>query len=370
MDISIFASIWSQNLWDELILKNEILLLEEAYSEFYRVPKSTLHFNVFSYDTKHIFFEKENVKYYEYFPIAIKNIKNVTRNIKNFSETIKIIRSSDIIVIWWWGIFYDTEHQSVWSPLKQWMWRSKVLKFFKKRVEFFRVGIDIKNDKNNKYIDEIFSCASKISVRDGQSYDLLYNLGYWDILSLEKDPVFSNKKKYRVRKMALTIEKPVTKNTSFQVYIDSKKLSSFWSILKSHSINFNGKRVGVSMRSLPIDWYEADLIDILSQIIEKGWDLIFIPHSFHASDTLANDFIFLEKIKIFLEKKFNKQFFIASNLEESYETYTQKKIDINLAQRLHAIILSYTYEINFIAISYSKKTDEILNQMRKEEMNI
>ena len=65
MIISIFASIWAQNLGDELILKNEIKMLEEEYW------KDTQFF-VFSYDSKNPFYKKSNIKYIEYFPIWIK----------------------------------------------------------------------------------------------------------------------------------------------------------------------------------------------------------------------------------------------------------------------------------------------------------
>ena len=60
--ISIFASIWSQNLGDELILKNEINLLKK---EFWENTK----FFVFTYDKKDLFFKEKNVFYKEYFPI-------------------------------------------------------------------------------------------------------------------------------------------------------------------------------------------------------------------------------------------------------------------------------------------------------------
>ena len=75
--ISIFAAIWSQNLWDELILKNEIKLLR---NEFWEKTK----FFVFTYDKTDIFFTDKYVKYKEYFPIWIKNKKNIFRNIFNF----------------------------------------------------------------------------------------------------------------------------------------------------------------------------------------------------------------------------------------------------------------------------------------------
>jgi len=47
-------------------------------------------------------------------------------------------------------------------------------------------------------------------------------------------------------------------------------------------------------------------------------------------------------------------------MQESYDIYKNKKIDICLVMRLHAIILSQVYGIDFIAFSYSKKTDEVL----------
>ncbi|MDR1987210.1 MAG: hypothetical protein LBQ24_00060 [Candidatus Peribacteria bacterium] len=44
-----------------------------------------------------------------------------------------------------------------------------------------------------------------------------------------------------------------------------------------------------------------------------------------------------------------------------YEVYKNKEIDFCFAQRLHSIILCWVYEIPFVGVSYSKKTDEILS---------
>ena len=54
MIISIFASIWAQNLWDELILKNEIKILEDKYW-------SDTQFYIFTYDIEKPFFIADNV---------------------------------------------------------------------------------------------------------------------------------------------------------------------------------------------------------------------------------------------------------------------------------------------------------------------
>ena len=128
MKILILMAIWSQNLWDELILKNEIKLLEEKYS-----PEK-IDFEVCTYDLEEDFIKKENVKYLEYFPIWIKNPKNILRNIKNFINFLKSVKKADKIVFWWGWIFFDNEIWSVTNPLNQWLFRRNIARFFKKDV--------------------------------------------------------------------------------------------------------------------------------------------------------------------------------------------------------------------------------------------
>jgi polysaccharide pyruvyl transferase WcaK-like protein len=43
-----------------------------------------------------------------------------------------------------------------------------------------------------------------------------------------------------------------------------------------------------------------------------------------------------------------KKVSITKNMLDTYEAYTEKKVDIILAQRLHSIILSQVYEIPFV----------------------
>jgi polysaccharide pyruvyl transferase WcaK-like protein len=138
MIISIFASIWAQNLWDELILKNEIKMLEKEYW------KKT-QFIVFSYDYKNPFFKKSNIVYKEYFPTWMKQISNLPRNIKNFFSFLNVVIKSDLIVIWWWGIIYDNEKQTAKWPLDSWLFRTNIFSLFRKKFNFFAVWINISN---------------------------------------------------------------------------------------------------------------------------------------------------------------------------------------------------------------------------------
>lgn len=88
-----------------------------------------------------------------------------------------------------------------------------------------------------------------------------------------------------------------------------------------------------------------------------GAEIVLMPHSFHQTDEKANDFLFLQQ---FAEEN---QADICQNMHQVYEVYKGEYIDMCIAMRLHAMILSQVYEIPFIGVSYSKKTDELLKDL-------
>ncbi|MCT4617461.1 MAG: polysaccharide pyruvyl transferase family protein [Candidatus Gracilibacteria bacterium] len=334
MKISILMSIGAQNLGDELILKNEIKLLEKKYG------KDT-QFIVFSYDYKNPFYKTINVKYKEYFPINIKNPKNLFRNIKNYFVFIREVISSRKIIIGGGGIIYDNEVQSVKNPLLQWLFRVNIASLFRKDIIFWAVGINIKNNKNLKFIEKIFKKAKKIYVRDEFSHNLLKKL---DIKSeIIWDPVFYDNN---------------FKLTSKSSLVNKFQASNFnLEDIKKSDYNFKNKKVGIALRSKYINNEIIEIEKIIEYLLEKKAEIICIPHSFHNSDKLANDYVFLK----YFSDKYNLK--ITKNMQESYEIYLNNEIDINFAMRLHSIILSHVYEIDYIAISYSKKTDEITKKL-------
>lgn len=341
MKISIFASIWAQNLWDELILKNEIKILEKKYW------KNTKFF-VFTYDKKEIFFKKKNIFYLEYFPIWISKIKNIFRNISNFIIFLFTVIKSDLILVWWWGIIYDNELQETRTPLDSWLFRVKFFIFFMKKYAFFRVWINIKNDINLLKIKKIFRNASDIEVRDKYSFELLKKL--WIKSKVVKDPVFYDK------------------------WIEVEEKSIIWKIKAKNfnvkdlkSFDFDWKKIGISFRS----WYLADkskfskkieewkIREIINYIIENWWKVVLLPHSFHKTDVLANDYVFLNKFTW-------KNVKIKTSMEDVYKVYKNRKIDLCLSMRFHSIVLCHVYEIPFLWISYSTKTDEVLDFLKKK----
>ena len=346
MIITILASIWCQNLWDELILKNEIKLLEKRYEW----TPEWLKFIVFSYSPKTPFYKKENIEYKEYFPIWSKNILNIFRNIRNYFVFRSTIKKSDLVVLWWGWIIYDKWVETRWNPLRLRISRVNMIKAFKKKFMFFSVWLSIKNKRNNKKVKKIFSWAQEIVVRDNYSFELLEKLWFKPKRSL--DPVFCDKKTTtelsRVSHFITVIE---------DSYLIKKICFKDFSLDSLDILNLNWKTVALALRS----WYLKNEIIFINSLIvyikEKWWKIILLPHSFHNFDNKSNDYLFLNQFA----DKYNLE--ITKNMRETYEMYKDEKIDLCLSMRLHSMILSQVYEIPFIGISYGKKTDELLSEI-------
>jgi polysaccharide pyruvyl transferase WcaK-like protein len=332
MKITILAAIWAQNLGDELILKNEIQFFQRRFWD-------NTKFSVFTYDLENPFIIWKRIKYYEYFPCNIKNITKIFRNIKNFFNFIRIVKKSDLIVIWWWGIFFDKETWWVSHPLKQWLFRIKVCNFFKKKICFHWVGISINRNTNLAIIEKIFSGKKReITVRDIYSQNLLEWL--WIKSKIIADPVFwDNGNTKEAFKISYCLDQIHPK----QFHIEDIK-----------SYNFEWKTVGLSFRS-GYFWEDDKIMkDIIKYILWKKWKIIFLPTSFHKTNKPSNDYLYLKKYADKYDIKITK------NMWETYKYFRKHKIDIIFAMRLHSIILAQTYKIPYLAISYAKKTDEIL----------
>jgi len=335
MNISIFASIWCQNLWDELILKNEIALLKQ---ELWGVSK----FRVASYDIHDLLFQIPNTQYFEYFPLGIKRPKNIFRNIRNFFKFLSVIIWSDRVVIWGGGIIYDSEIQSVWNPLSQWLFRVRVARFFRKKIYFYALWIDIKNPENKKKLQQIFKNAWKITVRDEKSRQQLSEI--WIRSEIVDDPVM--RESAQKGTILWTHSSKTFKPKDFENY------------------DFSGKKIWLALRS----WYigssgdmrvEKLLVEELCQYIEKKWGrIIFLPHSLHPSDAQANDYEFMQQFV-----NYDRE--IYADLWEVYTAYNHQMIDIIISMRLHSMILSYVYGIDQIALNYSQKTEQAIKKLTK-----
>ncbi len=330
MNISIFASVWCQNLGDELIVKNELELLRKEFWD-------DAQFFIASYDVKNPFFQQKWVQYFEYFPFWSKNPRNFFRNIRNFFIFLKVISKSDRVVIGGWGIMYDKENQSVKNPLDQWVFRAKIARFFWKKIYFYALWIDVRDSKNIKKLKSIFYKAWKVTVRDKKSQGILQDI--WVSSQVVPDPVMQEGEWWGEILWKLSSRDFTLKD------------------LVKH--DFRGKRVGLALRSGYLGKsgnpnIETLLIEELCQHIENaGGSILFLPQSFHTRDILANDAIFLQQ---FLKPGRE----ICMSMGEVYTIYSHKMVSIVISMRLHSMILAYVYGINQIALSYSQKTEEFL----------
>lgn len=327
MNIVIFMAIGCQNLWDELILKNEMALLRKKYAW------NTIKFQVFSYDIHHLFLTGDDIEYYEYFPIGMKNPRNIWRNLKNYFTFIKVLKKASKVVFGGGGIIFDYETGNYSNPLKQILFRKKICEVMKKEVIFWGVSIDIKHRYNDITVRDIFSNAKEIYVRDESSKNYLAGLG---ILAEQiLDPVFYDNGEEGIR--------------NFETNFMQKKIATEDFTLESlNEFDFTGKKVGMALRN----WYLSDetiqkLVDFLHQ---KWAKIVFLPHSFHAVDEHANDYLFLNGFLGKIDE-------IASDMKQTYECYTHKKIDFCISMRLHSMILSQVYGIPFVSLKYAKKAD-------------
>lgn len=347
MNIVVLASVGCKNLWDELILQNTISVFWKKY-----ISKKPI-FQVFSYDPKHTFFKAKNIKYYEYFPIGTKKLKNIFKNIKNFRSFIQLIKKADIVIIWWWGLFFDSEWSvSTLRNLNSWIFRTKIIQKYKKKTVFYGIWINFKDAENNIYaskIKKIFSKSNEIYVRDTFSQKYLTSL--WVHSKVIQDPVYNDNGQY----------------------IESKSLELWAERIENFSktnidpIELKNKTVWLALRKLNYPEYEQQIVELLEYLIQKQVKIVLIPLSFHQLSKESNDYIFF----LYIIKKYfyldiknikHKNIYICSSMQESYRQYKDKKVDIVFASRLHSIILSRVYKIPYYALSYGRKTDEQLKK--------
>lgn len=337
MKITILASVWAKNLWDELILKNEIQYFQSVYG------KNT-EFFVATYDMNHPFIVGKNIHYFEYFPCDAKKIKNIFRNIKNFFMFLKYIRKSDLVVIGGGGIFFDNEGKNVKNPLKQWKMRVNICKIFKKKIRFHAVWVHIKNPAHYKILTSIFSWKNTdVTLRDISSQNILQECGISS--EIIPDPVFSDKKS--------------NKNVFTQNYFISKIHPKQFHTEDIDSLDLEWKTIWISFRKGYFYEDAKTIWEIITIIQKKWWNIILLPTSFHPTDKYSNDYIFLK----YFAQKYNIK--ITSSMGETYKYFRENKIDICFSMRLHSMILSQVYKIPFVAFSYSKKTDELIKILSK-----
>lgn len=306
MQISLLTATWHYNLGDELILLQEYNILKERF-----VGAS---FNIFTYEEKSSLLPKEkHIKYIPYFPKNIR--KKPIENLKFLWENIKAIYKSNLVIIWGWWLIYDKEIQKWGSPIWQWKLRILLAKILLKKIIWLAVGISYPENKANN-LKFLFSRKETIiSVRDKKSHETLEKIGIKS--SILDDSVFSYEP-------------------------------------KKHSNN-KSNLIWISLRRWYLDHEQENIKQIVLFLSRKWYDIVFLSHSIHQEDILANDYIFTRSFAL----KYNIK--ITKTIEETLEYYPKLKFVVGM--RFHSLILSVVHNIPFLALSYGNKTEELLKEL-------
>lgn len=305
MKILLFTATGAENLGDELITLTEVQHLQKLYQD--------CHITVFSHDvwrtrrfllSQNISLEKTEIQ--EYFPNYLR--KKPLKNIRLLWETLRLLRNCEHVYIGGGWLLYGKNEEGH-SPLRLWSMRARLAKFFKKHITYLSLGISAGVDELKPFARTLFVWTT-ITVRDTKSQEILTQL--WFHASILPDPVLS--------------------------YVPQK-----WDI---------NKTIGIALRK----WFLTDevITEIIKKLINLWYEILLLPHSLHPTDEKSHDGYYLQN---FLFPGVST----TQTIEQTLEWY--KKCHIILSMRLHSMILAVDHHTPFIGISYSKKTDSLLQDL-------
>lgn len=305
MKILLFTASGAENLGDELITLTEIQYLQKQYLN--------CHITVFSHDvfrTQRFLLSQnvsqEHITLQEYFPNAIK--KRPLRNIRLLWQTIIAIKQCQHIYVGGGWLLYGKSEEGH-SPLFLWSMRARIEKFFRKPITYLSLGISAGINELKPFARTLFAWTT-ITVRENKSQEILSQLGFqWKLLP---DPVLT--------------------------YVPQK-----WDTMKM---------IGIALRK----WFLPDevTIEIIKKLINLWYEILLLPHSLHPTDENSHDGYYLQNFLL-------PGVSTTQTIEQTLEGY--KKCHIILSMRLHSMILSVDHHIPFIGISYSRKTDYLLQDL-------
>lgn len=305
MRIGIMTATGQGNLGDELILQQELIVLRK------RFPGAA--FTVFTYGrAPHLLDKTSDIRFVEYFPHHLRKrpFYNLALAWKNWKE----IGQCQHLVIGGGGIFFTQENgRSSWA---MWHWWGRILaaRWYRVPVTYFSLGTSLTLKELKKWKGLFSAPHTTISVREPDTQRRLIALGFRP--TLMPDPVF-------------TLDKP--------------------------AIHKDGNRVGLALRAGMLRDEQAAISGMIEWLQARGYDPVLICHSAHPDDSASDDRTFL----LAFARKYHLA--IAQTNEEALACYPY--LDFVIAMRLHSLILSVRYGIPFLALSYSGKTNELLERL-------
>lgn len=362
----IYTATGVQNLWDECILASEILellatkegdIVVATYDQ--KDTESALRC-IFAACGKNSAEIRDyftgRIRFISYFPNGFR--ERPFQNIRYFFRNCWEIIRSELIVIGWGGIFYDTEAgQSFPKQILEWSIRLFIAKVFRKPLFFWSIWIDVTPENFSKIRWWFAGGNTRITVRESYSQSIFLNnslqaeiledsvfrlplqISLSDTISTGTRVLEEFTEEYRWKSPAWTLKQSIP-------YIDSKQ---------SHYTRQDWQqnaRIWIALRTGYVENEREMIVFMVKTIRKYGYEPIFMSHSLHASNILCND------CRSFLEIATELQVHITSSIEETFSFYPTLSGIIGM--RLHANILAHQFGIPSFALSYGKKTEYIL----------
>jgi polysaccharide pyruvyl transferase WcaK-like protein len=279
-----------RNMWDELILLWTIRLLQKQWKEVV----------VSAYDVKWLksffsqFTDLKPITYLHEFPKWVRSFFRYF--FSPIRRELKIYKSVDSVIIWWWEILTEE------SPNSYWYWLAWLLPFFPKldKINVYLMGwIQIPVKKINKWLfDYLLSKVKYIYARDNESVEALREYWFKDV----------------------------------QFFIDTSWFAySWWWIKKGDEHN---KVALINLNKNGEKFFE-DLVHQCEALLSNGYTIKYVPVS-KWKNKVYNDLYYKEV----LEKRLLTKFEVL-DWEESFSTFVQevKNADIVVTARLHLFLV-------------------------------
>jgi polysaccharide pyruvyl transferase WcaK-like protein len=312
--ILIMTASGAYNLWDELILQEEIKFLQKHYWN--------VDITAFTYDKKSSIVNDPSIHFECYFPTSF--FKKPFANIAYLFKNIWLIARADILVIGWWWIIFDNEPGiSFKKVLMQWVYRVKLARITGTTLLFWWIWLEVDRIQNKMQLKKLFTYGDFILVRDPRSKWLLDAL---EIPAIEVEDI---------------------------VYLYEPP--------EVPKIELPRKRVWISIRWWFLEQKKSVVPEIYDFLISEGYDPIFLLHTTDGNID-QNDTLYLKDVMVW------RTYNTTHSIDQTLKIYPTLYAVVGM--RFHSWILACVHEIPFIPISYWHKTAELVKDLELEHMMI
>jgi polysaccharide pyruvyl transferase CsaB len=244
-------------------------------------------------------------------------------------EVIRALSSCDLLLSGGGSLLQDVSSSN--SPL-YYLGVIFLAKFLDKPVMIYAQGIGPLQRKRNRRITTwLLNWVNKITVRDEESKKDLEAMGVQQEIIVTADPVLGFNK----------------------TEVDEKLGRE---ILERYELKWGEeeKLLGVYLRPWDKNDYLLPLVEALNQMVEKGWQIVFVPMQFPGDIPVAREAIHLlsDHQAVLLKEDYSAEELLSLT----------KNFDLIVGMRLHSLIMAAVAGVPMVGLSYDHKVDRFLRQ--------